>query len=207
MTVQSVRIQLRPLLSDQSLWLWSLHANIFVNFDINLGWRGYTLMILASCMGITSRYCITLHYLNQNWRRKATLLLIMLLDKELRLESGLLDMSQWIQISRTCYQSSSLVERRGLLLSGELCIIFDWIGCGFSLLESFPHWWKDYYYYYYYYFLIVQLGSTAKLWESYHLTIFSWGDWFDVMWHTFLVEDTNKGKPITPCMDVYKAKI
>ena len=25
--------------------------------------------------------------------------------------------------------------------------------------------------------------------------------------HTFLIEDQNEGEPVTPCMDVYKAKI
>ena len=25
--------------------------------------------------------------------------------------------------------------------------------------------------------------------------------------HTFLIEDQNEGDPVTPCMDVYKAKI
>ena len=36
-----------------------------------------------------------------------------------------------------------LVERGVLVSSREVCIIFDWIGCGFSILESFPHERKD----------------------------------------------------------------
>ena len=51
------------------------------------------------------------------------------------------------------------MDRGGLVSSGELCIIFDWIGCGFSLLGIFHRDEKIIIII----LTIVKLGSTAKV--------------------------------------------